>query len=237
MSRTSTPRDGPPSTSSAATGRNLAALAARAWALRVDGADLVPTSGPVILASNHTAFLDGLFLCAAAPRPVHVLVSSDVAVPPFSGVLRASGQIAMASDVPDRKALGRARQVLDEGGVVGLFPEGRRGDGEVRHVDHGVAYLAATSGALVVPVAILGSRPAGGHRDAMPRLRSRVHVVFGEPSDIRVGDDIHRRAVLARSAERTRQILADHVRTVCARTGQTLPGPLPDTDPLHRSDS
>ncbi len=227
----------PPSARSAATGRNLAAFAARAWKLRASGSDLVPVQGPVILASNHTAFLDGLFLVAASPRPVHVLVSADIAVAPFARALSASGQIAMASDVPDRHALGRARKVLDEAGVVGIFPEGTRGPGDCGHIDHSIAYLAAFSGALVVPVAVLGARPTDGGPDALPRLRSRIDVVFGEPADIRVEGDARRRAVLARSGERLRQLLADHVRTACARTGQTLPGLLPANPTLHRSNS
>ncbi len=229
--------DSTPSATSAATGRNLAAFVARAWKLRATGSELVPAHGPVILASNHTAFLDGLFLVAASPRPVHVLVSADIAVAPFARALSASGQIAMASDVPDRHALGRARDVLDQAGVVGIFPEGTRGPGDGRHIDHATAYLAALSGALVVPVAMLGARPPGSGKDALPRLRSRIDVVFGAPADIRVEGDARRRAVLARSGERLRQLLADHVRMSCALTGQTLPGPLPVTPTLHRSNS
>jgi 1-acyl-sn-glycerol-3-phosphate acyltransferase len=227
----------PLSTSAAATGRNLAGLVAKAWKLTVWGPEGVPRTGPIILASNHTAFLDGLFLLAASPRPVHVLVSSDIYVAPFARVLTASAQIRMESDVPDRAALARALGVLRTEGVVGIFPEADRGRGDVRHVDHGVAYLAANTGALVVPVAILGARPAGSGRDAMPRPRSRVDVVFGAPIDIRVDGDARRRAVLARSGERVRQLLSDHVRWACARTGQNLPGPLPDTDTSHRSNS
>ena len=77
-----------------------------------------------------------------------------------------------------------------------------------------------------MPVAILGSRPAGAGRDALPRLRARIDVVIGEPVDVRVDGDVRRRAVLARSGERIRQVLADHVRAACASTGQSLPGPL-----------
>jgi 1-acyl-sn-glycerol-3-phosphate acyltransferase len=226
-----------PSTAGAATGRNVAALLARAWRLRTSGAELVPGDGPVILASNHPAFLDGLFLVAAAPRPVHVLVSSDAFVPPFSHALTASGAIRVSSGAPDRRALLSAVGALDDGGVVGVFAEPERGAGDVRHVDHAAAYLAARTGAPVVPVAVLGARPVGSGRDSLPRLRARIDVVFGSPLDIRVEGDVRRRAVLARSGERLRQVLADHVRTACARTGQTLPGPLPDTDTLHRSDS
>ncbi len=226
-----------PSTASAATGRNLAVLAARAWRLRVSGSQLVPSDGPVILAANHTAFLDVLMLLAASPRPVHVLAESELFAPPFGAALRGAGQIMVDGDGPDRAALQTATAVLEDGGVIGLFPEGPRGDGEVRHVHHEVAYLAARTGAAIIPVAILGTRRAGGGKDSLPRLRTPVDVVFGEPVLPRIEGDARRRAVLARSGERLRQVLADHVRTAHERTGQTLPGPLPDTSHQHRSNT
>ena len=220
----------------AATGRNLAALAARAWDVRVVGAQHVPAEGPVLLAANHTAFLDGLLLAAAAPRPVHVLAGSELFVPPLDRLLRGTGQIELHHDRADRSALRTALGVLADGGVVGIFPEARRGAGDVRHVRHEVAYLAARSAAVLVPVAILGARPAGGGPDALPRLRAHIDVVIGQPVDVRVDGDVRRRAVLARSGERIRQVLADHVQAARASTGRTLPDP--ELDPSHptRSD-
>jgi 1-acyl-sn-glycerol-3-phosphate acyltransferase len=218
-----------PSTASAATGRNVAALLARAWRLRTTAAHLVPAEGPVVLVANHTAFLDQFLLVAASPRPVHVLTGPEALVPPFGRLLLAAGQVPYDVDAPDRAALATALGILADGGVVGVFPEGARGAGDVRHVHHEAAYLAARSGAPVVPVAILGSRPRGGARDALPGWRARIDVVFGAPVDVRVDGDPLRRAVVARSGERMRQVLADHVRVACARTGQELPGPIPGT--------
>jgi 1-acyl-sn-glycerol-3-phosphate acyltransferase len=227
----------PPRVSRAATAHNVAALAARAWKVSVLGADLVPHRGPIILASHHTAFLDGLLLASASPRPVHVLASAELFAPPWDRMLRGTGQIALDHEKPDRAALRTAAALLSSGGAVGAFPEPSRGAGEVRHVRHELPYLAAATGALVVPVAILGSRPAGGGRDALPRLRTPIDVVFGEPVDIRVDGDPRRRAVLARSGERLRQLLSDHVRAACARTGRTLPDHLPHPSHQTRSDS
>ena len=226
-----------PRTSRAATGRNVAALAARAWKVTVTGADAVPHDGPVLLASHHTAYLDGLLLAACSPRPVHLLASAELFAPPFERLLRGTGQIPVDHERPDRRALRTALGLLEGGGVVGVFPEGNRGAGDVRHVRPETAYLAALSGAVVVPVAILGSRATGARRDSLPRLRTPIDVVLGDPVDIRVTGDPRRRAVLTRSGERLRQILADHVRAACARTGRTLPDSV--TDPTHqtRSDS
>ena len=103
------------------------------------------------------------------------------------------------------------------------------------------AYLAAMTGAVVVPVAILGARSAGARRDSLPRLRTPIDVVLGRPVDIRVDGDPRRRAVLTRSGERLRQVLTDHVLAACALTGRALPDPLNPalTDPTQqtRSDS
>lgn len=224
-----------PSTSGAATGRNLAGLLSRLWRLRVTGAHHVPAEGPVVLAANHTAFLDGILLSAASPRPVHVLASSEAFVPPLDRLLRATSQIRFDTDGPDRSALHEAVAVLHDDGVVGVFPEVHRGTGDGRHVRHETAYLAARTGAPVVPVAILGARSAGAGKDALPRLRSSLYVVFGEPVAIAVDGDSRRRAVLARSGERLRQALSDHVQLAVRRTGQDLPGPLPDSTTDHRS--
>jgi 1-acyl-sn-glycerol-3-phosphate acyltransferase len=179
--------------------------------------------------ANHTALLDGLLLAGSTHRPVHLLAKSEIFLPPFDRFLRAVAQVPLDYDGPDRTALHTARRLLDSGSAVGIFPEAHRGAGDVRHVRHGAAYLQAHTGATVVPVAILGARPAGSGKDAIPRVRSRIDVVFGEPIDISVEGDPARRAVLARSGERLRQQLADHVTQACRRAGQTLPGDLPPT--------
>lgn len=215
-----------PATDPTATARNVAALLARAWKVRTTAAHLVPTDGPVLLAAQHSAYLDQFLLVAASPRPVHVMSGAEAYAPPFGAVLRSAGQIRHDPEVPDRQALSDALELLSAGAAVGIFPEGAIGGGDVRHVHHDAAYLAARSGATVVPVAILGARPAGRGAEALPRWRSRIDVVFGEPVDIRVAGDPSRRSVLARSGERLRQALTDHVRTACARTGVELPGPV-----------
>jgi 1-acyl-sn-glycerol-3-phosphate acyltransferase len=226
-----------PSTARAATGRNLAALAARAWRVHVAGADRVPSHGPVLLASNHTGFLDGLVLAAVSPRPVHVLADADLFAPPLERLLRGTGQIPMAHRAADRAALRTASDILRGGGVVGIFPEAERGAGDVAHAGPTAAYLAARTGALLVPVAILGTRPSGAGRDALPKLRARIEVVIGAPVDVRVAGDPRRRSVVARSGERIRQLLADHVRDAGQQTGLDLPGPLPHPTHHTRSDS
>jgi 1-acyl-sn-glycerol-3-phosphate acyltransferase len=209
-----------------ATARNLVAMAARLWRLRVSGAHQVPVAGPALLAANHCGLLDGPVLVAASPRPVHVLAKSTLFVGPWASLLRAAGQVEIDYDGPDRSALQECLRLLEQGRAVGIFPEAHRGRGDVAHIHHGVAYLAVSSGAPVVPVAVLGTRRSGAPLDSVPPPRSAIDVVFGEPVSV-AGGDPRRRAVLAGAGERIRQALADHVASSCRRAGRTLPD-LPD---------
>jgi 1-acyl-sn-glycerol-3-phosphate acyltransferase len=219
------PRVEVPRGSRAATGRNLASMASRAYSLHVEGAELVPRSGPVILASNHIGLLDGMSLAAASPRPVHVLSGAEMFVGPLAPLLRGTGQISLDSTRPDRTALLQALGVLRTGGAVAIFPEPERGLGDVARARPALAYLALRSGATVVPVCVLGTRPPGSPRDALATVRSRIDVVFGPAVAVTSQGDRHRRAVLTDVAERLRQVLADHVQHTLATTGRTLPGP------------
>lgn len=210
--------------SGVATARNIGALLALCmWDARVSTAHAIPTHGPVLLVASHAGSLDGPLLVALSPRPVHVLTNTEVFVGVWGRLLRAAGQVAVECGEPDRSALRNALALLADDRVVAVFPEARPGRGDAAHTRHGAAYLALNSAAVVVPVAILGSRRSGATLDSVPRLRARVDVVFAPPIDLPAGGDPRRRATLARTSELIRQHLADHVRTACQRTGQHLP--------------
>jgi 1-acyl-sn-glycerol-3-phosphate acyltransferase len=212
-----------PGTHGVATARNLGRYLAAIWDVRVSSAHLVPGSGAVILVANHTGALDGPLLAAVSPRPVHVLAKSQVFVPPWGSLLRSLGQVPVENRGPDRSALLVCRELLADRRVVGVFPEASRGRGDLRHSKHGAAYLAATSRAPIVPVAVLGSRRSGAALDSLPRPRTRIDVMFGEPFTVAADAEPHARAALARVGENIRQQLADHVEVACRRTGQRLP--------------
>ena len=105
-----------------------------------------------------------------------------------------------------------ARGVLAAGGVVGVFPEGTRGDGSVQAVHQGAAFLALGADAHIVPVRLVGT--AGRTRGRWPRLRSRLQVTFGpafRPGDAEAVAGATGRARLAAATEELRARLADHV--------------------------
>jgi 1-acyl-sn-glycerol-3-phosphate acyltransferase len=189
--------------------------------------ELVPRSGPVILVSNHIGLLDGPLLSAYAPRPVHALTKEEMFVGATGRFLLAAGQVPLERRGVDRAAVEACVRVLRDGGVVGIYPEGTRGDGQVHTFRPGAAYLALVTGAPVVPVAVLGTRERGGGTDSVPPRGSRFDFVYGEP----VYWDEHpwprTRDEVRRVAAAMRNTLRAHVVDAMALTGRTLPGPIP----------
>ncbi|GAA4143537.1 lysophospholipid acyltransferase family protein [Streptomyces griseoincarnatus] len=151
---------------------------------RVLGSWRVPASGPVIFAVNHSHNIDGPMVMGVAPRPTHFLIKKEAFVGPLDPFLTGIGQLKVDRHSTDRTAIARALGVLKQGGVLGIFPEGTRGEGDFASIRAGLAYFAVRSGAPIVPVAVLGSSDRPGRlTKALPPLRSRVDVVFGDPFD------------------------------------------------------
>ena len=211
-----------------ATARNLTALLLRAWRVRVTGAHLVPMHGPCLLVANHSAVVDVAVLFGSAPRPVHVVTEAALAVPPFDRVLHSAGHIRYDSTRPDRAALQLGVRALNSGRAVAAFAEPEMGRGEVDRVGTTAAYLAALSGAPIVPVALLGTRRSGRPMDSAPGLGARIEVMFGPVWDMDVSGYGSTRGDLRRLAEQIRQKVKDHVDLARQRTGVAVPE-LPET--------
>jgi 1-acyl-sn-glycerol-3-phosphate acyltransferase len=94
----------------------------------------------------------------------------------------------------------------------------------VAAVHAGVTFLALASGAPVVPVACLGTRPEGGGPGRLVRPFSRLAVVFGEPFTLKAPAGVPRREANRLLTEELRQRLAAHVHASSARIGIPLVG-------------
>ncbi|WP_435284832.1 lysophospholipid acyltransferase family protein [Streptomyces koelreuteriae] len=182
------------------------------WKPRVLGAWRVPTSGPVILAVNHSHNIDGPMVMGVAPRPTHFLIKKEAFIGPLDPFLLGIGQVKVDRDTTDRTAITHALGILDSGGVLGIFPEGTRGEGDFASLRAGLAYFAVRSGAPIVPVAVLGSTDKRGRLiKGLPQLRSRVDVVFGEPFDAGDGSGRRTRKALDEATGRIQKQLAAHL--------------------------
>ncbi|MCI3929687.1 lysophospholipid acyltransferase family protein [Streptomyces sp. AN091965] len=191
------------------------------WKPRVLGAWRVPASGPVILAVNHSHNVDGPMVMGVAPRPTHFLIKKEAFIGPLGTFLGAIGQVKVDRSTADRTAITDALGVLAQGGVLGIFPEGTRGDGDFASLRAGLAYFAVRSGAPIVPVAVLGSTERRGRLiRQLPPLRSRVDVVFGDPFEAGDGSGRRTRKALDEATVRIQGKLTDHLENARRLTGR-----------------
>ncbi|MGH3445777.1 MAG: lysophospholipid acyltransferase family protein [Nocardioidaceae bacterium] len=195
--------------------------------VRLHGEHHVPRRGPCILACNHVGWLDGPLLCAFAPRPVHALTKREMFVGATGGLLRAVGQIPLGREEVDPGAVLTCLSTLEAGRVVVIFPEGSRGDGELTQVHPGAAYLGLVTGAPIVPVVMFGTRQPGGPLESVPPAGSRFDVVYGAPVYWERQPWPRTQEQVRRTSAELRQRLLDHLVQAKARTGLTLPGPIP----------
>ncbi|MFF1724561.1 lysophospholipid acyltransferase family protein [Streptomyces sviceus] len=191
------------------------------WKPRVLGAWRMPATGPAILAVNHSHIIDGPMVMGVSPRPTHFLIKKEAFVGPLDPFLTAIGQVKVDRSGADRGAITRALDVLRAGGVLGIFPEGTRGEGDFASLRAGLAYFAVRSGAPVVPVAVLGSSKRPGRLiKGLPALRSRVDVVFGDPFEAGDGSGRRTRKALDEATERIQKQLSAHLENARRLTGR-----------------
>lgn len=151
--------------------------------VRVEGRELIPAEGPVVLVSNHTSFLDPPLVGAACPRPVRFVARSSLGHNPLLGWwMRQVGTVLIDRDGARRKGkLDEAVRLLSESNVMAVFPEGTRSpDGHLHEFRRGLLKLLQETGATVVPTAIIGGFEAWPRHRRLPRLR-RCRVRFGSP--------------------------------------------------------
>ncbi|WP_394435210.1 lysophospholipid acyltransferase family protein [Streptomyces sp. SGAir0957] len=191
------------------------------WKPRVLGAWRVPASGPVIFAVNHSHNVDGPMVMGVAPRPTHFLIKQEAFIGPLGTFLEGIGQLKVDRTSTDRKAVTRALDILSAGGVLGIFPEGTRGEGDFASLRAGLAYFAVRSGAPIVPVAVLGSTEKRGRLiKKLPPLRSRVDVVFGDPFEAGDGTGRRTRTALDAATVRIQGRLTAHLAHARRLTGR-----------------
>lgn len=204
-------------------GRWIGGLGMRAmWKIELHGLTNVPATGPVVLAANHLAGIDGPLLAAYSPRPAHLLVKKELMRGLLGWLLRKCGQIEV-DRTNGREALNVGLSILNDGGVVGLFPEGNRGRGAVSEIRAGAAWLAVHGSAQVVPVACLGTRATGRGKSSMPGWRSRIVIAFGEPLSVEREPEMSTRDAVGQMSIRIQAALAGHVADSASRFGIALP--------------
>ncbi|MGH9047954.1 MAG: lysophospholipid acyltransferase family protein [Acidimicrobiales bacterium] len=153
--------------------------------VRVEGREHIPTSGAAVVAANHQSFCDSLFIPLVIRRRVTFLAKAEYFDNKATAwFFRSVGQLPIQRGGGDAsaRALTTAREVLGDGKLIALYPEGTRStDGNVHRGRTGVARLALECGVPVVPVGISGTAAIQPYGSRMLRPFRVVGVRFGPP--------------------------------------------------------
>ena len=177
----------------------------------VHGEENMPPKGAVVVAANHTQYLDPVYVCMAVPRRLQWMGKKELFAFPFGAFFYFIGTFPVDREGPSRAGLRTALNFLARGWALGIFPEGthRAGEGS-REAKSGTALLAVRAGAPILPVYV-GETP--GLRARLRGERLRVYV--GHPMTVdgtlrgreayRAAADDVLRAIYALPEERARE--------------------------------
>lgn len=214
----------------------MSLFATRQWS----GGDNIPHDGAAIICGNHVAPMDALlygemlYLHRVPPR---FLAKSDLFDIPIVGMLlRATGQIPVFRGTRrSTEAISAAREALEDGAVLTLFPEGtytRDPHAWPMKGRRGAARLALATGAPVIPAACWDSREMWEVNSALPRLGRRAHIrgLIGRPMHVEV---LEGESELDAENRITAEIMAEVTALVQSLRGGTAPEA--PYDPHHDS--
>lgn len=151
--------------------------------LRITGSEHIPRAGAAIIAPNHKSFFDSFFICAASRRHMRFMAKSELLEGSKGWLLLRLGAFPVRRGGADEEALETAREILRQGGLLQLFPEGTRipNPTELGKPHRGAARLALETGATIIPTAITGSDRLFFGPFPKPK---QVRVSFGAPITI-----------------------------------------------------
>ena len=168
--------------------------------MRILGQENLPRGGPLLVVANHFSFIDPVAMIRATPWPLEFVGGFRMpnAPPVVTWIPKVWGYYPVHRGTGSRYALRAAEAVLTQGGVLGIFPEGGSWATVLRPPRPGAAFLAARTGARILPMGF------DGLLDVFPRLRKggRARVT------LRIGKPFGPFRVTGRGRERRRQLEA-----------------------------
>ncbi len=152
--------------------------------IEVLGRENLPRRGPLIVVSNHFSFLDPALLVGLLPWPLDFIGGHRMPnapgivtiIPRMWGILP-----VFRGSVASRRALRDAEQVLNGGGILGIYPEAGSWATVLRPPRPGAAFLAVRTGAPLLPIGVDGLTEVFTRLQRGQRARVRVHIgeMFG----------------------------------------------------------
>ncbi len=156
--------------------------------VRSEGVEHLRTAPPVIIAPVHRSNLDSLLIGVLGGRRLPTLAKESLfKIKPVGWWIAGLGAIPLDRDAADREATTAARKILDAGKPLMIFPEGTRQSGrEIAELFDGTTWIAAKTGASIVPVGIAGTEDALPPGAKFPS-RTTVGVSVGSPLPMPAG--------------------------------------------------
>jgi len=149
--------------------------------LKIIGSENIPKTGPFVIVANHSSLLDGFVLVSSVKPKITFMSAAYLFKMPFVGnILRGVGAIPVQGKGNDIKLIKNAMKVLQAGGVLGIFPEGRiTNEKDDFSAKAGAAYLAVKADVPIIPMAIKGAGKALPVGAKFPKL-NRIKVKIGK---------------------------------------------------------
>ena len=150
--------------------------------LKIIGSENIPKTGPFIIVANHSSLLDGFVLVSFVRLKITFMSAAYLFKMPFVGnILRGVGAIPVQGKGNDIKLIKKAMKVLQAGGVLGIFPEGRiTNQKDDFSAKAGAAYLAVKADVPIIPMAIKGAGKVLPVGAKFPKL-NKIEVKIGKP--------------------------------------------------------
>jgi len=149
--------------------------------LEIIGIDNIPETGAVVIVANHISMWDAVILYCAIKRRVCFMAKEELfRVPVIGYAISKIDAFPVKRDTIDRNALRIAARILEEGRILGIFPEGHRSmGGAMREFKNGAALFAHRSKSTVIPVLFENTDKA------FPKtFKSKIRMTIGPPIDM-----------------------------------------------------
>lgn len=143
------------------------------YGIKIINKDYIPENGPIIFVGNHKHNYDGISLMSTTKRPISFLAKKEL-LDKHGWLFSRLGIIPVNRNAKNKEAIEKAVSVLNNGGVIGIFPEGTFNKTEyiVRPFKYGAVKISSMTHAPIVPFAIVGEYKI---------FKRNIKIVFGKP--------------------------------------------------------
>lgn len=168
---------------------------------QIDESSKIPKKGPLIVVGNHTGVLEVVMLTVFTPWMIEFMGSVDLPHGALvDSVVGAYGFIPIRRGTVSRASMQAGVDILKQGGILGIFPEGGLWEPAIRHAHTGVAWLSYYGQAPILPIGFSTTKGKASQALRLERPTLKMHI--GEPlPPVQVSSGQPRKAQYAQAAQ------------------------------------